>query len=56
MSLSLKDLRVKSLRTNGLSCQRALKMGLGQLRGPSGSMDGLRNFPNQIFIVVHDGS
>src|SRR5208282_153712 len=34
-SLILKDLQPKSLRTNDLRCQRALKMGLGQLQGPS---------------------
>jgi hypothetical protein len=34
-SLGLKDLQVKSLRTNDLTFQRALKMGLGQFRGPS---------------------
>src|ERR1019366_4713996 len=32
-SLGLKDLLVTSLRTNDLTYQRALKMGLGQIRG-----------------------
>jgi hypothetical protein len=36
-SLGLKDLQVQSLRTNDLTFQRALKMGLGQFRGPSWS-------------------
>src|SRR5208282_4071961 len=55
-SLGLKDLRVRSSRTNNLGCQRALKMGLGQLRGPSWLTDTPRNCPNQISIVTHHGS
>ena len=35
MSLGLKDLRVKSLRTNDLTCRGALKIGLGHFRGSS---------------------
>ena len=38
-----------------LGCQRALKMGLGQLRGPSWLTGTPRNCPNQISIVAHDG-
>ena len=82
MSLDLKDLLVKSLRTNdlvrdpslrsgfrqrapasltpakrlNLTFQRALKMGLGQLRGPSWLTDPPRNCPNQISIVTRYGS
>jgi hypothetical protein len=58
MSLGLKDLLVKSLRTNDLTYQRALKIGLGQLRGPSWWTDTPRNCPKQISIVMvaHDGS
>ena len=55
-SLGLKDLRIKSLRTNDLTCQRALKMGLGQLRGPSWLTNTPRNCPNQISIVTRDGA
>ena len=63
MSLVLKDLLVKSLRTNDLTYQRALKIGLGQLRGPSWWTDTRRNCPKQISIVMvahdmvaHDGA
>jgi hypothetical protein len=55
-SLILKDLEVESLKINDLGCQRALKMGLGQLRGPSWLTDPPRNCPNQISIVTHCGS
>src|SRR5208337_983273 len=45
-----------TFRNKDLSCQRALKMGLGQLRGPSWLTDPPRNCPNQISIVARDGS
>ena len=49
-----KGLIRKIFRNKDLGCQRALKMGLGQLRGPSWLTDGPRNCPNQISIVTHD--
>jgi hypothetical protein len=53
-----KGLIRKIFRNKELSCQRALKMGLGQLRGPSWLTDTPRNCPNQISIVIvaHDRS
>jgi len=41
MSLGLKDLMVKSLRTNELTRQRALKVGLGQFDKPSTPFPGI---------------
>jgi hypothetical protein len=44
----------KILRNKELAPQVAVKMALGQLRGPSGS-DIPQNCPNQITILAHDG-
>jgi hypothetical protein len=51
-----KGLIRKIFRNKDLGCQRALKMGLGQLRGASWLTDTPRNCPNQISIVTHDGA
>jgi hypothetical protein len=45
--LEFKGPIVKIFRNKDLSCQRALKIGLGQLRGPSLWTDAPRNCPNQ---------
>jgi hypothetical protein len=52
--LGLKDLLVKSLRTNDLTFQRALKIGLGRFEGRLGGR--VRNCPKQISIVTRYGA
>src|ERR1039458_4139512 len=53
-SLILKDLHLKSLRTNDLRCQRALNMGLGSFEGRLGRRARLCR-PNQRAIVALGG-
>jgi len=55
MSLGLRGLRVTSSKINGLGCQGALKMGLGQLRGPSWLTGGPLHCPNQISMIALGG-
>src|SRR5450759_201372 len=50
-----KGLICKIFRNKDLAYQRALKMGLGQLRGPSCSTDTPRNCPNQSIRIAPGG-
>jgi len=50
-----KGLIGKVFRNKDLGCQRALKMGLGQLRGPSWETGAPLNCPNQMAIVALRG-
>ena len=49
-----KGLIRKIFRNKDLACQRALKMVLGQLRGPSWETNTLKHCPNQMAIVAPD--
>src|ERR1019366_3086588 len=50
-----KGLICKIFRNKDLACQRALKMGLGQLRGPPWETDTTLHCPNQNSIVASGG-
>src|SRR5271157_6333419 len=50
-----KGLIGKVSRNKDLACQRALKMGLGQLRGPFWETDKPQSCPNQKTIVASGG-